>query len=141
MFPAVFLDRDGVIIKNLSTYVHTWDDVEIHPDVLPALARMTTRPYKNVIITNQSVVGWGMISSTAAEKINQRLTDEIKKACGQIDGFFMNPSKPDDNCDCRKPRPGQIFQTAHTLALDLKRSLLIGDGRTDLQAGLNAGVG
>jgi len=141
MFPADFLDRDRVIIKKLSTYVHTWDDVEILPDVLPALAHMTAHPSKIIVITNQSVVGWGMISSTAAEKINQRLTNEIKKACGQIDGVFMNPSKPDDNCECRKPRPGQIFQAAHTLALDLKRYLLIGDGRTDLQAGLNAGVG
>jgi D-glycero-D-manno-heptose 1,7-bisphosphate phosphatase len=141
MYPAVFLDRDGVIIKNRSTYVRTWDDVEILPDVLPALAQMATHPYKIVVITNQSVVGRGMISLTAAEKINQRLTDEIKKTGGQIDGVFMCPHKPDDNCECRKPRPGLIFQAAHTLALDLKRSILIGDALTDLQAGMNAGVG
>ena len=141
MYPAVFLDRDGVIIKNRSTYVRTWDDVEILPDVLPALARMTTRPYKIIVITNQSVVGRGLISLHAAEKINQRLTDTIKKSGGRIDGFFMCPHKHDDNCECRKPRPGLIFQAAHTLTLDLKRSILIGDALTDLQAGLNAGVG
>ena len=78
---------------------------------------------------------------TAAEKINQRLTDEIKKASGQIDGVFMCPHKPDDKCECRKPRPCLIFQAVHTLALDLKRSILIGDTLTDLQAGLNAGIG
>ena len=141
MYPAVFLDRDGVIIKNRPTYVRTWDNVEILPDVLPALAHMTTRPYKIVVITNQSVVGRGLISLRAAEKINQRLTDEIKKSGGHIDEIFMCPHKPDDNCECRKPRPGLIFQAAHTLALDLKRSILIGDALTDLQAGLNAGIG
>ncbi len=141
MYPAVFLDRDGVIIKNRPTYVRTWDDVEILPDVLPALAQMTTRPYKNVIITNQSAVARGLISLRAAEKINQRLTDAIKKAGGRIDGIFMCPHKPDNNCECRKPRPGLIFQAADTLTLDLKRSILIGDALTDLQAGLNAGVG
>jgi D-glycero-D-manno-heptose 1,7-bisphosphate phosphatase len=141
MYPAVFLDRDGVMIKNRPIYVRTWDDVEILPDVLPALTRMTTRPYKIVIITNQSAVARGLISLRAAEKINQRLTDAIKKAGGRIDGIFMCPHKPDDNCECRKPRPGLIFQAADTLALDLKRSILIGDALTDLQAGLNAGVG
>ena len=141
MYPAVFLDRDGVIIKNRPTYVRTWDDVEILPDVLPALAQMTIRPYKIVIITNQSAVARGLISLRAAEKINQRLTDAIKKAGGRIDGIFMCPHKPDNNCECRKPRPGLIFQAADTLTLDLKRSILIGDALTDLQAGLNAGVG
>jgi len=141
MYPAVFLDRDEVIIKNRPTYVRTWDDVEILPDVLPALARLTTRPYKIVVITNQSLVGRGLISLRAAEKINQRLTDEINKAGGCIDGIFMCPHKPDDNCECRKPRPGLIFQAVDTLALDLKRSILIGDALTDLQAGLNAGTG
>jgi histidinol-phosphate phosphatase family protein len=102
---------------------------------------MTTRPYKIVIITNQSAVARGLISLRAAEKINQCLTDAIKKAGGRIDGIFMCPHKPDDNCECRKPRPGLIFQAADTLALDLKRSILIGDALTDLQAGLNAGVG
>jgi D-glycero-D-manno-heptose 1,7-bisphosphate phosphatase len=53
----------------------------------------------------------------------------------------MCPHKPDDNCECRKPRPGPIFQAADTLTLDLKRSISIGDAHTDLQAGMNAGVG
>jgi len=141
MYPAVFLDRDGVIIKNRSTYVRTWDDVEILPDVLPALALMATRPFKIVIITNQSAVARGLLSLRAAEKINQRLTNAIKKAGGRIDGIFMCPHEPDDNCECRKPRPGLIFQAAEALTLDLKRSTMIGDALTDLQAGLNAGVG
>jgi D-glycero-D-manno-heptose 1,7-bisphosphate phosphatase len=141
MYPAVFLDRDGVIIKNRPTCVRIWDDVEILPDVLPALTRKTTRPYKIVIITNQSTVARGLISLRAAEKINQRLTYAIKKAGGRIDGIFMCPHKPDDNCECHKPRPGLIFQAADTLTLDLKRSILIGDAHTDLQAGMNTGVG
>ncbi|MFC2054056.1 HAD-IIIA family hydrolase [Chloroflexota bacterium] len=138
MYPAIFLDRDGVIMKNRPTYVRTWDDVEIIPDVLPALARLNLRPDKIVLITNQSLVGWGLISLRAAEMINQRLTGEIKMAGGRIDGNFMFPHKPDDNWTYRKPRPGLIFQAADTLALDLKRSVLIGETLTDLQVRFNA---
>ncbi len=141
MHPAIFLDRDGVIIENRPHYVRSWEDVQIFPEALRALAGMSSSAYKFVIITNQSCIGRGLVSWEAAGEINRRLLDEIRLAGGRIDRVYVCPHTPQDGCDCRKPRPGMILQAARELHLDLRRSILIGDALSDLQAGLAAGVG
>lgn len=140
MEPAIFLDRDGVIIENRPTYVRTWSDVSIYPQALQALVRVKTSPYKIVIITNQSAVGRGLMSLEAATLINQRLVTAIEKAGGRIDGVFMCPHAPEDECACRKPKPGLLLQAAQALELDLSHSIMIGDALSDLQAAQAAGV-
>lgn len=138
--PAIFLDRDGVIIKNRADYVRSWDDVDIFPQALEALARLKQWPGKIVIVTNQSVVGRGLISLQDAQDINRYLLREIETAGGRIDAVYMCPHAPDDNCACRKPRPGMLNQAAKDLHIDLKQSIMIGDALTDLAAGRAAGV-
>jgi D-glycero-D-manno-heptose 1,7-bisphosphate phosphatase len=141
MHSAIFLDRDGVIIENRPQYVRTWQDVTILPGSLQALAVASASPYKLVIITNQAGIAKGLIDPTVAQEINQRLIVEIERAGGRIDGLFVCPHQPEDGCDCRKPRPGLLFQARQALELDLGRSILIGDNLTDIQAGQAAGVG
>jgi len=141
MFPALFMDRDGVIIEYRKHYVRSWSDVVIYPSALAALAKVKDSPYKVVIITNQSAVGRGIISLNAAIDINKRLVDQIIKGGGKVDRIFMCPHKPEDNCQCRKPKPGLIIQAAEELKLDLPNSVLIGDALSDLEAGQVAGVG
>ena len=138
--PAIFLDRDGVIIKNRPDYVRSWADVTTYPQALSVLARVSELPYKIVIVTNQSVVGRGGISLEAAEAINERLVADIAGAGGRVDGVFMCPHAPQDRCGCRKPRPGLLLQAAQTLAIDLSSSWMIGDALTDVMAGRAAGV-
>jgi D-glycero-D-manno-heptose 1,7-bisphosphate phosphatase len=140
MHPAIFLDRDGVIIENCINYVRSWDDVSIFEQAISALVKVSPSPYKLVIITNQSAVGRGIISISTADKINQRLVDLIQKAGGRIDGVFMCPHAPEDSCECRKPKPGLLYKAARALDIDLSRSILIGDAISDLQAGQAAGV-
>jgi D-glycero-D-manno-heptose 1,7-bisphosphate phosphatase len=140
MDPAIFLDRDGVVIENNPNYVRSWSDVFIYPHALSALARISKLNYRIVIVTNQSAVGRGLISLQDAQDINDRLVAEIQANGGRIDGVFMCPHAPEDNCSCRKPNSGLILEAARELSLDLKRSTLIGDALTDLQAGLAAGV-
>lgn len=140
MFPAIFLDRDGVIIENRPSYIRSWEDVEIFPGALQALALLCRSPYKIVIVTNQSAVGRGILTSGSAKAINRRLVQTIEKAGGRIDGVFMCPHAPEDGCDCRKPKPGLLFDAASQLSLDLSRSTLIGDAISDLQAGKAAGI-
>jgi D-glycero-D-manno-heptose 1,7-bisphosphate phosphatase len=139
--PAIFLDRDGVIIENRSDYCLTWEQVVILPGVIEALARLGTSPYAVVIITNQSAVGRGLIDRATADDINARLVAGIRAAGGRIDGVFMCPHAPEAGCDCRKPRPGLILQASERLVLDLSRSILIGDALSDLEAARSAGVG
>lgn len=140
MQPAIFLDRDGVIIENCPQYVRSWDDVIIFDQVITALASMSSSPYKLVIITNQSAVGRGIVPITVVEEINQRLVSLIETAGGRIDGVFTCPHAPEDACDCRKPKPGLLHLAAQVLSIDLGNSILIGDAISDLQAGQAAGV-
>ena len=140
MNPAIFLDRDGVVIENRSNYVRSWDDVDIYPAAVQALACYASSPYKIVFVTNQSAVGRGIISFDTAQAINQRLVCELQKSGCRIDGVFMCPHAPNENCSCRKPRPGLLQQASSSLSIDLMNSIIIGDAWTDLQAGKAAGL-
>src|SRR5574338_295437 len=73
MNPAIFLDRDGVIIENVDTYVRAWSDVAILPGSLEALARLKKSEFKIIVVTNQSVVGRGILTLSEAQLINDRL--------------------------------------------------------------------
>ena len=140
MKPAIFLDRDGVVIENRLDYVRRWEDVKIFPAAVEVLSRLASSPYQIVFITNQSAVGRGIISLETARKINQQLVFELNKAGCRVDGVFMCPHAPEENCSCRKPLPGLLYQAANLLNIDLARSIMIGDAWTDLQAGQSAGV-
>lgn len=135
MFPAVFLDRDGVLIENRDDYIRAWSQVLVFPKTLSSLKRIQSAGYKIVIVTNQSAVGRGLITMQLAEEINQTLMDLIRNDGVQVDGVYICPHRPEDDCDCRKPKPGMLLQAARELSLDLARSWLIGDAWSDLLAG------
>ncbi len=138
--PALFLDRDGVIIENCSNYVRSWADVDIFPQAVAALAAVRDCPYRIVLVTNQSAVGRGLISRATAEAINDRLLAHVRAAGGRIDAVYMCPHGPDDGCDCRKPLPGLLLRAAEELDIDLSRSVMIGDALSDVMAGQAAGA-
>lgn len=140
MYPSIFLDRDGVLIENRSDYVRDWSQVEIIPEAIRALSFAPIKKYKVVIVTNQSVVGRGLILLKTAQEINQRLIKLIRDHGGQVDGVYMCPHKPEDGCSCRKPLPGLLLQAAKDLSLDLQRSWMIGDAWSDVHAGVAAGM-
>lgn len=138
MFPAVFLDRDGVLIENRADYVRDWSQVVLFPEAIEALSRFRNTDYKIVLVTNQSAVGRSLISLETATHINQRLARVVEEHGGRLDAIYMCPHSPDDQCDCRKPRAGLFLQAAKDLSLDLGSSWMIGDAWTDLLAGQNA---
>jgi histidinol-phosphate phosphatase family protein len=140
MHPAIFLDRDGVLIENRADYVRDWSQVKVIPEAIHALSLARTGNYKIVIVTNQSAVGRGLILQANADEINHQLIHLIHHQGGQIDGVYMCPHKPGDDCFCRKPKPGLLLQASQELSLDLQRSWMIGDAWSDLQAGQRAGV-
>lgn len=139
--PAIFLDRDGVIIENRENYVRSWYDVEIFPQAVDALVAISQIPYLVILVTNQSAVGRGYITYENAVYINQRLLAIIRAAGGRIDAVYMCPHLPEVGCACRKPQPGLIIQAAAELNIDLSQSVIIGDALTDIQAGQAAGIG
>jgi D-glycero-D-manno-heptose 1,7-bisphosphate phosphatase len=140
MDPAIFFDRDGVIIENKADYIRDWLEVKLIPGALRALSLLANTRYKIVIVTNQSAVGRGIISLETAREVNERLLRLIQDRGGRVDGLYMCPHQPADDCLCRKPRPGLLLQAAQELGLDLKSSWMIGDAWSDVQAGVDAGV-
>ena len=140
MTPAIFLDRDGVLIENRANYVRSWGDVELFPQAIEAVAAVSHWPHKIIIVTNQSAIGRGLVSLETVEAINQRLVELVAAANGRIDAVFICPHAPQENCACRKPRPGLLLQAAAQHDLDLSQSIMIGDALTDLLAGRRAGV-
>jgi D-glycero-D-manno-heptose 1,7-bisphosphate phosphatase len=139
--PALFIDRDGVLIENRDNYVRSWSDVEFLPGILDGMAQARSLPFLIIVVTNQSAVGRGHISLESAEAINRRVVAEIESAGGRIDGAYICPHAPEDACACRKPLPGMLHQAAEALAIDLSRSIMVGDALTDIMAGQAAGVG
>ena len=139
--PAIFLDRDGVIVENRDDYVRSWADVIFIPEATDTLARISQLGYLIVLVTNQSAVGRGILDLVDAKEINNRLVEEIQKAGGRIDGVYMCPHAPRENCHCRKPEPGLFYQAARDMTIDLGNSIMIGDALSDLAAARSAGVG
>lgn len=140
MFPAIFLDRDGVVIENRADYVREWSHVSLIPNAIEALSGFHRKGFKIILVTNQAAVAHGLITLHDAQQINERLVYTIKDRGGWVDGVFMCPHKPEDNCICRKPQPGMLLQAASEFSIDLRTSWMVGDAWTDLLAGQAAGV-
>lgn len=139
MLQGILLDRDGVINRERSDYVKSWQEFEWLPGVLPALASLATLALPICVLTNQSAIGRGIVIASQIDEIHWRLQRCVRDAGGRIDAFFVCPHHPDARCECRKPKPGLLYQAAHTFALDLRNCVFVGDSITDYQAALAAG--
>lgn len=138
--PALFLDRDGVIIRNRPDYVKSKDEISFYETALRALALLAGSKYKIIVVTNQSAVGRKIISREELDGINRYIQHVVEQKGGRIDGVFVCPHRPEDGCSCRKPRPGLILQAARVHHIDLGKSILIGDAWSDILAGRAAGI-
>ena len=137
---AVFLDRDGVLIANVDSYVRTLADVRFLPGVFDALLRLAESAYAIVIVSNQSAVGRGLMTAESARDINDRVVAEIAAAGGRIDAAYLCLHSPVDACSCRKPAPGLLLQAEAELGLNLAESYLVGDAASDIAAARAAGA-
>jgi D-glycero-D-manno-heptose 1,7-bisphosphate phosphatase len=137
---AVFLDRDGVLNENRPDYVRSVEEAVILPRAPEAVKRLNEAGFFTAVVTNQSSVGRGVMTAEACEKVNTFILDEFKKRGAPLGGSYLCPHAPEAGCDCRKPRPGLLLRAAREHGLDLKRSYLVGDAVTDIEAALAAGV-
>jgi len=133
--PALFLDRDGTLMKEVD-HCHRPEDVEAIEGAALALAQAHQQGWCNVIITNQSGIGRGYFS----EKQFQAVQEELQRQLGQlIDATYMSSALPNTDSLHRKPAPGMIFEAARDLGIDLPSSYMIGDRSSDIEAGRAAG--
>jgi len=140
MIKAVFLDRDGIINKTRDDYVKTIQEFEILPNVAEAIRLLNNKNILVIIISNQSAVNRGLLSIETLNKIHKFLQLELSKTGSKINAIYYCPHKPDEFCNCRKPKPGLIFKAAQELKINLDNSILIGDSQSDIEAAYNAGI-
>lgn len=135
---ALFLDRDGTIIRDTG-YVRDPASVELLPGAAHALKEARALGYELVVVSNQSGVARGIISAEELAAVQSRV-DELLAGEGVVfDDVRFCLHGPDDGCACRKPAPGMLLTVAKERAIDLARSVMIGDKESDVVAGRKAG--
>ena len=140
-FSTVFLDRDGVINRDSRDYIKNWGEFEFLPGSLEALRLLSSSGLRLILITNQSIINRGMVSPEVLAHTHTELCKAVADAGGRIDDIFFCPHRPDENCACRKPRPGLIQQAVQRHGLDPKAGIMVGDNAKDILCGRNAGCG
>ena len=145
--PAVFLDRDGVLIVD-SGYPHLEEHLVLIPGAADAVRRLNALGYLVVIVTNQSGVARALFSEDQMKAFNDLLVRRLAAKGARIGAVYACPFHADaederwrhpDHPD-RKPNPGMILRAAADHGIDLSRSFLIGDRQSDLEAARRAGV-
>jgi len=137
--PAILLDRDGVINIDGPGYVESWDEFQFCSGALKAIRKLTEAGWEIYVITNQSGVAKGLYSEQRLIDMHWRMMIEVRRAGGQILGVEFCPHTDEDECLCRKPRPGMLLKAAAKWGIDLERSYLVGDSARDIQAGAAVG--
>jgi len=139
--PTLLLDRDGVLNRRMprAEYVCDWNDWVWLPGVLDALRRLNEANWRTAVITNQPGIARGHLTLDKLHEIHGRMRDEAAAAGGDIGPIFYCPHNWDEGCDCRKPRPGMLFQAQRELILDLSRTAFVGDDERDGEAAAAAG--
>jgi len=145
--PAIFLDRDGVLVDETG-YLTRVEDLRLVPGAATAVRRLRQLGLPIVVITNQSAVARGMVSLEGLEVIHASLREQLGREGATLDGLYCCPHHPEaplaqwrQDCSCRKPRPGLLQRAARELGLALDaRSVLVGDQHTDLECARQAGI-
>jgi D-glycero-D-manno-heptose 1,7-bisphosphate phosphatase len=145
MNKAVFIDKDGTLIKDVSYNVDT-NLVEFESSAFEALKLMQENGYLLVIITNQPGIAFEYFTERELDKVHDYLQDSLKQKGVSLNGFYYCPHHVSGKllnyaiaCDCRKPAPGLLFKAAADMNIDLAGSWMIGDILNDMEAGNKAG--
>lgn len=139
--PAIILDRDGVLNKKppQAEYIKNWSEFEWLPGSKEAIALLKKAGYKIIVVTNQAGIGRGVMTEADLREIHENMSREAEESGGGIDAVYYCPHGWNSGCECRKPRPGMLFQAQRDFHLDLTRTCFIGDDIRDEQAGKAAG--
>ena len=138
-YKCIFLDRDGVINKDIG-YLHRIEDFEFIKNFINSFQRITLLGFKLIIITNQSGIARGMYSVHDLKLLNNWLIRKLKDNNIEILDIFFCPHGPDDKCKCRKPMPGLFIAAEKKYDIDKSNSWMIGDKESDIEAANNFGI-
>ncbi len=135
----VILDRDGVINVDSDAFIKSPDEWVAIPGSLEAIARLNQHGYRVAVATNQSGIGRGLFDMAALNAMHVKMQKTVAAAGGRIDAVFFCPHTADDNCECRKPKPGMLKMIAERYEIEPEATPVVGDSLRDLQAGAALG--
>ncbi len=130
----IILDRDGVINYDSKDYIKSPDEWTPIPGSLEAIARLNKAGHLVVVATNQSGVGRRYFSLETLEAIHQKMQQALSEMGGHLDTIYFCPHHPNEECKCRKPKPGMLIQAGKDLKQDITKAIFIGDSLRDIQA-------
>lgn len=136
----IIVDRDGVINEDSPAYIKSPTEWLPIKGSLEAIALLNQLGFKVVVATNQSGLARGMYSETTLGAIHDKMRAAVHSLGGKIDSIFYCPHGPDDNCECRKPKPGLLHQIAARYDTTLEGVPYVGDSYRDIEAGIHAGA-
>lgn len=143
---AVFLDRDGVINSDTG-YVSQWSEFVFLPGAIEAMQRLSRAGYALIVVTNQSGIARGYYSERDFATLTQHMRHDLSHQGVSIAGVYYCPHHVDGvsadyrkACSCRKPAPGLLLRAIDDHNIDAKRSAIVGDKASDMEAGSNAGI-
>lgn len=136
----VLLDRDGVINYDSDGYIKSADEWLPIPGSLEAIALFNQHNYKVVVITNQSGLARGLYNETILAEMHNKMQQLTQEKGGKIEAIYYCPHLPEDNCQCRKPKPGMLTDFARDKNVRLENIYFIGDKLADIQAAEAAGA-
>jgi len=135
----IILDRDGVINHDSDAFIKSPDEWVPIPGSLQAIARLNQAGYRVVVATNQSGIGRKLFDMATLNAIHQKMHAAAQQVGATIDAVFFCPHMADENCDCRKPKPGMLHEISRRYDVNLKGVHSIGDSLRDLQSGFVVG--
>ena len=137
--PAVFLDRDGTINREVH-YLSKPSQLELLPGAGQAIRRLNDLKLPVVVVTNQSGVARGYLTEEKLHDIHELLRKQLAEQGAHLDAIYYCPEMPDSGSHCRKPEIGMLEQAAREHHIDLKRSYVVGDMAKDIEMGQRAGA-
>ena len=147
--PCIFLDRDGVINKDMDSNP-TVDGFELLYGVADAIRQINKSDYLSVVVTNQPMIAKGFVTFEEVNSTNKKMETLLGNEGAFLNGIYYCPHHPEKgfegeipelkiDCDCRKPKTGMLLKAEKEFNIDLENSWMIGDSERDLKAGKNAG--
>lgn len=131
---AVFLDRDGVIARDVG-YCSKAEDFILFSGAADAIRQLNRRDMRVIVITNQSGIARGFFTLETLAQIHQKMEADLKREGAFLDAIYFCPHHPDDGCDCRKPKSALFLQAAERFDIDFNKSFMVGDMASDIAAG------
>lgn len=140
MSKLVILDRDGVINEDSDEFIKSADEWKPVPGSMEAIAKLNRAGYCVAVATNQSGIARGLFDMDTLQSIHTRMQSELAEHGAHLEGIFFCPHGPDDDCDCRKPKPGLFNRIEQLFGHSLDHVMAVGDSARDIQAARAAGA-